>query len=245
MPNPEEPANVRPLGVAHEFPTVFESPNDVQIACLKGDGLPGGLLDFGLGGCLVSLPNSYCIYVGPEPQGRGVIIKPVAFRQQVGAKAYGNRGLVYLRKGSIDRALQHFDQAIRLDPGDAKAYNNRGLAYHQKGNIDGAIQDFGEAIRLDPGFALAYANRCWAYGLRRRPDEALRDCNESLRQRPDQPNILHSRALAYWLLGDRDKARRDLDRARQINPSFPSWQDRFDRFGRMFWNRFQVRECRF
>ena len=51
---------------------------------------------------------------------------------------------------------------------------------------------------------------------------------------PDEPDILDSQALAYWLLGDQDKARQDLDRARQIEPSFPSWQDRFHEFEGMF-----------
>jgi tetratricopeptide (TPR) repeat protein len=67
-----------------------------------------------------------------------------------------------------------------------------------------------------------------------RPRDALRDCNESLRRKPDKPAILDSRALAYWLLDDQDSARQDLDRAHQIDPSFPSWQDRFHEFEGMF-----------
>jgi regulator of sirC expression with transglutaminase-like and TPR domain len=70
--------------------------------------------------------------------------------------------------------------------------------------------------------------------MMRRPDEALADCNASLRLRPDDPDALDHRALAYWLLGDQHKARQDLDHARQIDPSYPAWQDRFHGFEGMF-----------
>ena len=68
----------------------------------------------------------------------------------------------------------------------------------------------------------------------RRAEEALQDCDEALRLLPDQPEILDSRALAYWLLGDKDKARRDLERAHQLDPSVPTWDERFKEFERLF-----------
>ncbi len=51
---------------------------------------------------------------------------------------------------------------------------------------------------------------------------------------PDQPEILDSRALVYWLLDDKDKARRDLERAHQLDPSGPTWEERFREFEEMF-----------
>ena len=68
----------------------------------------------------------------------------------------------------------------------------------------------------------------------RRPDEALQDCNESLRLRPDDIATLDSRALAYWLRGEQDKARLDLEYARQLDPSIPTWQERFREYEEMF-----------
>ena len=51
---------------------------------------------------------------------------------------------------------------------------------------------------------------------------------------PDQPAILDSRALAYWLLNEKDKARQDLERAHQLDPSSPTWEERFRDFEDMF-----------
>jgi lipoprotein NlpI len=66
------------------------------------------------------------------------------------ATAFDCRGDVYRHKANYDRAIQDFDQAIRLSPQFAGAFNNRCLTYHEKGNYDRAIQDCDEAIRLNP-----------------------------------------------------------------------------------------------
>ena len=42
------------------------------------------------------------------------------------AVAHNNRGNAYATKGDYDRAIQDFDEAIKLDPADARPFNNRG-----------------------------------------------------------------------------------------------------------------------
>ena len=44
------------------------------------------------------------------------------------AWAYYNRGVAYNKLGEYRRAIEDYDQALRLDPGDAIAYNNRTIA---------------------------------------------------------------------------------------------------------------------
>ncbi len=68
----------------------------------------------------------------------------------------------------------------------------------------------------------------------RRAEEALADCDEALKLLPEQPEMLDSRALAYWLLGEHDKAQQDLEGAWRLDPSRPTWQERFREFERMF-----------
>jgi tetratricopeptide (TPR) repeat protein len=64
--------------------------------------------------------------------------------------AFANRGNAYRDKREYERAIQDFDQAIKLDPNNAVAFDNRGIAYGHKREYDRAIQDFDKAIRLDP-----------------------------------------------------------------------------------------------
>ena len=76
------------------------------------------------------------------------------------ATAFDNRGVAYRRKGEYDRALQDYEQAIRLNPSNAYAYNNRGIIYRINGEYARAIADYDEAIWLKNGdFPAAYYNR--------------------------------------------------------------------------------------
>src|ERR1035437_445783 len=44
------------------------------------------------------------------------------------AMVFNNRGIAYKNKGQYDRAIQDYDQAIKLNPNDADAIKNRAEA---------------------------------------------------------------------------------------------------------------------
>ena len=55
------------------------------------------------------------------------------------ARAYNSRGYAYDDKGEYDRAIDDYDQAIKLDPKYAAAYRNRCATYNNKTDYDSAI----------------------------------------------------------------------------------------------------------
>ncbi len=59
-----------------------------------------------------------------------------------------NRGFMYATKGDYPRAIEDYDQAIRLSPGVAVAFYNRGVAYARTQDFDRAIQDYDQATRI-------------------------------------------------------------------------------------------------
>ena len=82
----------------------------------------------------------------------------------------GHSGVIFIHlldtfkaSASSQRAIEDYDQAIRLHPQDALACNNRGAAYNKPGEYDRAIAQFTEAIELDPDLAAAYTGREFAY----------------------------------------------------------------------------------
>jgi tetratricopeptide (TPR) repeat protein len=70
-----------------------------------------------------------------------------------------------LRREMFDRAIQGYDQVIKLDRKNPKTYNDRGNAFFEKGNLDGdaaayeqAIADYNHAIALDRKYGAAYSD---------------------------------------------------------------------------------------
>src|SRR5256885_17043933 len=69
--------------------------------------------------------------------------------QSILAVAFCNRGNAYQDyKGDYDRAIQDYDQAIRLKPDDSIAFNNRCYANHPKDDAEHAIQAYYNEPRL-------------------------------------------------------------------------------------------------
>jgi len=75
----------------------------------------------------------------------------------------------------LERGIEDFDEAIRLDPQYAKAYNNRGLTYCDLGQFERGIEHYDEAIRLDPQHAEAYYNRGLTYSYLGKKSVAIAD----------------------------------------------------------------------
>jgi tetratricopeptide (TPR) repeat protein len=75
-----------------------------------------------------------------------------------------NRGIVYLNRGEVDRALMDFEAAIRADPTMAEGYTNRGLVLLRQENYQGAVTDISRGLELSPVEPeKAYYNRAVAY----------------------------------------------------------------------------------
>jgi len=73
--------------------------------------------------------------------------------------AYNNRGVALRPNGELDRAIEDYDQAIRLMPDYYVAINNRGVALMARGELDRAIADFDRVIQLKPDYLAAFGGR--------------------------------------------------------------------------------------
>ncbi len=131
---------------------------------------------------------------------------------------YDRAGAYYL-KGDYDRAIQDYDQAIRLDPSFALAFSSRGLAYYKKGDYDRAIQDFDQAIRLNPDYALAFASRGEAYDKKGDRDRAMQDYDQAIQLDPNDSMTFNNRGCTYFTKGKYDRAIQDYVQAIRLDPS--------------------------
>jgi tetratricopeptide (TPR) repeat protein len=68
------------------------------------------------------------------------------------------RAAAHDRKDQIDRAIEDYGMALRLDPTLADIFSARGELWRKKGDRPRALADFGAAIKLNPGHPTAKAN---------------------------------------------------------------------------------------
>jgi tetratricopeptide (TPR) repeat protein len=139
-----------------------------------------------------------------------VIARGIAEKEDL-ATAFKNRGNAFDDKGEYTRALEDYDEAVRINPLDADAFNCRGTTYNALARYERAILDFDEAIRLNPTSPLAFSNRCFARGVLEQLEQGLADCGESLRLKPNNPGAFGSRALIHLKLGRYDAAIGDFN----------------------------------
>ncbi len=69
------------------------------------------------------------------------------------ADLYNGRGTAYSGLGEYARAIEDFDQALRLDQGLVAAYNNRAYAHCDLGQVEASLDDWGQVLRLGAGAA--------------------------------------------------------------------------------------------
>ena len=100
-----------------------------------------------------------------------------------------SRGDSYAEEGLYERAIQEYDEAIRLERHEADAYYKRGLAHEVLGKAKEASRDF---------------------------EKAIQEYDEDILLAPTQPYAYYQRALAYEALGKTIEAERDFAEAKEL-----------------------------
>ena len=131
------------------------------------------------------------------------------------------------KREHYDKAITHYDRAIKLKASFVIAYYNRAFAYYKKGDYDHAIKDYTDAIALYPDLTIAYNNRSVAYYRKGDYDQALLGINETIALDPDRAIGYSNRGKLYVKKGDYDQAILDLNKAIALDPDY----------GRAYYNR--------
>jgi tetratricopeptide (TPR) repeat protein len=132
-----------------------------------------------------------------------------------------NLGMTYLTQNLVEKALNEFIIALKINPESAVAHNNLGYVYAGQNRIDEAINEYKTALRLMPRYPTAHNNLGNAYMLQNRFDEAMNEYKTTLEQQPDDIAAHYNLGNVYLNLALFDKAIVELESAIALNPDEP------------------------
>ncbi|HDZ62475.1 MAG TPA: tetratricopeptide repeat protein [Nitrospirae bacterium] len=58
----------------------------------------------------------------------------------------------YFEAGRFKEAIDTYEKAIELNPGDADSYNDMGLSFHYMGKSEAAVEAMRKGVEVDPSF---------------------------------------------------------------------------------------------
>ncbi len=97
----------------------------------------------------------------------------------------------------LEKAVQDFTEAVRIDPNYPGGYTERGQALFKLGETDRAIGDYTAALKRDPNFGPALRGRAMANLYRGATDLALADLSKAIQVAEIDPNRLSPLELLY------------------------------------------------
>lgn len=144
-------------------------------------------------------------------------------KEQQGAQIHYDLGVQAQQSGSVQAALQEYQEALKLDPNFPDAHNALGLLMHLSFNKpDDAIKHYREAIKVRPTFSEAKTNLGNVYLDQHRYDDAIGLYEQALNDML-YPTPFIAQGNLGWALykkGDVTKGLEQIKAAVTTNPKF-------------------------
>ncbi|BAZ21868.1 TPR repeat-containing protein [Kalymmatonema gypsitolerans NIES-4073] len=144
----------------------------------------------------------------------------------------GDLNLLYVKQGDesfekkqYNAAINHYNQALKLNSKDADTYYKRGLAYYHLGNYEKAIADYTQVIQINPYYGKVYTKLGLARYHLGDYEGAIADYTQAIRINPNDAVAYRNRADIRYHVGDYHGAIEDYTQAIKINPNSSNFGD--------------------
>ncbi len=141
--------------------------------------------------------------------------------------AHNNLGFLHLRRGELDKAISHFETALKIRSGKSQTRYNLGTALvhvnlanalAREGRPEEAIVHYEQAVKLRPDYGDAYYNFGSVLFQQGRIDDAIAQWQKALAIQPNDAAAHTSLGNAFLQKGWPEKAIVHYQKALQIDP---------------------------
>jgi tetratricopeptide (TPR) repeat protein len=134
--------------------------------------------------------------------------------------AHNNLGLALEKQGEFEKALVHYNEAIKLKPTFAEPNNNMGIVFQKQGKFGDAFSAYVRATLLDPVFPEAYNNLGAVLEKLGRLEEAAQNYAKAINLDPVYADPHFNPGNTFSRLGRLQEAIDEYRKALEINPRF-------------------------
>ncbi len=120
--------------------------------------------------------------------------------------------------GEVQRAIEHYQLALRFKPEYPSAHNNLGMALASRGRLQEAIEQYQKALQSTPDYADAYNNLGNALSNTGRLPEAIEQYRLALRLKPDFAAAHFNFGLTLVRAGQFEEAAHQYQLAIEFDP---------------------------
>ena len=131
-----------------------------------------------------------------------------------------NLGIALAEKGMTHEAVNHYQTALRIDPGKASLHTNLGLELFLQGKREQAINHYREALRLQPDFVYAHINLGAALLVEGKTDQAMEHCLTAIRIKPNSAQAYNCLGNIYFAQANMEDAIIAYSKALQIDKQY-------------------------
>ncbi len=132
--------------------------------------------------------------------------------------ALTNLGLIDVKSGKMDEAMDEFNRATAIPPPLALTHNGIGTVLFYKGRAEEAVKEFKYALTLDSEYIPSHRNLWYAYQNQGRYQEALAEILAVVKLDPDAPENHNSLGATYWSLKKWEEAKDAFKTAFTLEP---------------------------
>ena len=136
------------------------------------------------------------------------------------AVVYATAGLIAAGTGNFAGAVTDYEQAEKLDPGNADAAGGLARAYEGLNDPVRAESEFRKAVEIQPGSWTAFNQLGGFYARHGRYEDAIAPFMEVIKLVPGNSRVFSNLGGIYTFLGQYDKAELILERSIAIEPTY-------------------------
>jgi tetratricopeptide (TPR) repeat protein len=134
--------------------------------------------------------------------------------------AHNNLGTALHAQGDVEKAIFHFREALKFEPGYVAARTNLAIILSVQGHVEEAEQHFTEALRIAPGYAVAHYHIGILFKKQKKINDAYAHFAQSIKINPDYAGAYNQIGIILAWKGKLSEADVFFSKAVELNRDF-------------------------